>query len=265
MTIPQAQLIGGTFTDPSAPHVRECPFGGLIIISGDPVVGHSYRLMARPYPPPTPNYPGAQVANRITVFDATDFLNPIKNIDPQIDGWFDYLPFLQNWGAILSYWYPPDGDWQIRIEMGTQSIPHIHETYTDWYRVKVNNIGPTADTVHIALDVTGRCGEFAPGDQVKGTFDANSPYFGYYHFSVAPIGLIGHDVVPGGYPSTPALPGSVWTLETGGAKPCGYVVTLSAVDRTVYNSGGSDLHLEVDVGFCLRSPASLFGFWGSEL
>jgi hypothetical protein len=264
MTISQAQVIGGgfaAFADAWPPHTRECPFGGLIIVTGEPVLGHSYRLMARPYPPPYSAYPGVQVANRIMVADATDPLDPIKHYDPGTDGWFDYLPFLNNYEFTLSYWYPPDGSWQIRLEMGTSSIPHVHEAYTDWYKVFVNNEGPTAETVHIALTGTGGqlCGDLTVGTTVTGTFDAVSPYFGYYGFSLAPGGLNPNPIVVPiniGFPVTPVPPpGSTWSLNTNGATPCGYVVSLGVVDRTVYNSGaGSPLYYVAQVGFCLRKP-----------
>jgi hypothetical protein len=258
MTVPQAQLIGGAFADLYPPFSRECPFGGRIIISGDPIVGHSYRLMARPYPPPFPTYLGVQVANRIKVFDALDPVNPIKDIDPGIDGWFDYLPCLRNWGAVLSYWYPPDGVWQIRVEMGTQGFPHVHEAYTDWYKVRVNNKGPTAD---IAITGTGgqKCGDLTIGTTVGGTFDADSPYFGYYTLRLAPGSLNPNPItVPStiGFPVTPVPPpGSTWSLKTNGAVACGYVVTICVYDRTVYNSDASNrLIRDSQVGFCLRKP-----------
>ena len=43
-----------------------------------------------------------------------------------------------------------------------------------------------------------------------------------------------------------------WTLDTAGMEPCGYVIRLTACDRTNYGSVGNALCGGHDIGFCLE-------------
>ena len=45
--------------------------------------------------------------------------------------------------------------------------------------------------------------------------------------------------------------GSVWTLDTSGMKPCGYVLQVGVGSRAIYNSSPSYTSSSASVGFCL--------------
>jgi hypothetical protein len=263
----------GQYTDPwtSTPlhpaGTRECPFGGLIKITGNPLPGHSYRVMVRRYPPPNPVFEGTPVTGSIEVEDLGGS-DHHPTINPGPNGWFNYRNHFNNFYDMLGYWYTNpsmDGMWEIRLEMGTQDAAHTPEYFTDWYRVQVNNKGPTKATAHIALSNTGGtiCGDWTVGTDVSGTFDAKSAseFFGGYSFDLTPYGFDPHSVLlPNaaalGYPHevvAPSDPNAVWQVATSMATPCGYVVTMWVYDRTIVNSNlYSYFHYPAQIGFCLR-------------
>ncbi len=54
----------------------------------------------------------------------------------------------------------------------------------------------------------------------------------------------------------PTSGGDEWELDTTGMQPCGYVVLLHVVDRSIINSHpGSHNDNYYDVGFCLRAAS----------
>ena len=163
MTLPSAMVVGSGFADPSGDHIRPCPFGGNIIIRGDPVVGHSYRFLVRPYPPPTQDYPGLPVTSGIEVVDLA-LPNPIVTLYPTADGYFDCLPPLNNSENSLSFWTPAQG--ACRSEMAHLSNGvYQHEAYTPWYMVLVNQNKPPPQTY-----VGTSCNNIGIGTQLTGTF-----------------------------------------------------------------------------------------------
>ncbi|KAI9769865.1 MAG: hypothetical protein M1839_003584 [Geoglossum umbratile] len=239
MTIPNAQFFeDGSFADPSLPHSRNCPFGG-----------KNHYLWAR-------GYPGMPVANPTDVLNPADPAHPHHTYDPDSEGCFPYLDSTKNPLSTLGFWYPPDGVWQIRLEMVTPDLPHSLEAYSPWYKVLVNNQRPK-----VGLELTGTggqvCGDLTIGATVSGTFYAISPYFDRYSLGLEPPGLNPNPFTGLGDPLTPVSPWSTWGLATSGAVPCGYVVALSVWDRTVVDSVGDygkRFYLNKRKGFCLRKP-----------
>ncbi|CUI03061.1 hypothetical protein [Massilia antarctica] len=68
---------------------------------------------------------------------------------------------------------------------------------------------------------------------------------------VAPVPL------PRTYPTVPTTGESgVWRLDTSGMPKCGYVIRLSASDRTIVNSGYVGWGAEAFVGLCLKLPTA---------
>ena len=254
-TLGQAVVIGYGFADPSPSHDRSCPFGGVILVKGEPIEGYLYRLLARGYSSSEDVPPGSPVTKPFVVFDPIDDSIPpnlFKRVDPIDDGYFEYLPVLNNFEMLLGAWDPGPGDWQIRLEVYTADTARTLVGKSSWYRIFVNDQQPTA---HLALTVAGgnpRCGELSVGQRVEGTFDANAAYFGFYSFDVAPHFTPGLQVVPAG--STEPAPPGTWSIDTQGATPCGYAVGLVACDRTVVNSGTGRFCVSRDLGFCLLRP-----------
>lgn len=253
MTIDGALVVGHGYADPSGDNSRPCPFGGTINVRGDPVLGHSYRLMARPYPPVNPAYPGLPVMEPIGVYDLT--IPAFITIFPSSEGYFDYLEPLKNYENLLSLWKPGPGTWQIRLEMAkysTTTLKYEHEGYSPWYTIFVNAMNPPP---YAYLDIAGtECNDIHINDEMFGKFVATSGYFDTWGFGVTPGG-IPHTVTVDGSPN-PLLPvpepGKTWRLATTDAKACGYVIWLAVWDRTVVDSGSDRYHVNLPTGFCLR-------------
>jgi len=100
------------------------------------------------------------------------------------------------------------------------------------------------------------CEDFVPGVLIRGTYSVSDAHFGALSLSVEPAGPA-HGATPTPpsrvYPVVPTTGESgVWTLNTAGMDPCGYVVRIDASDRTIVsaNGGWSDHN---SVGFCLKS------------
>jgi hypothetical protein len=233
--------------------------------------------MVRPFISSTDTSPGASVNGPI-VYD--DPLNPqgTLTVFPNSEGWFEYFPNTENYENILANWLPAyDGLWQVRVELGDLSFNSLN-VYSEWYKVRVNNLGPTAQTVHVGLSNTGGslCGTWTVGANVTGTFDVNSLslYFGAYSFDLAPAGFNPNSIVlPNalalGYPAAPVAPGNpkaTWWLSTTGAIPCGYVVTLTGVDRTVVSGQTAyRFNYPAQIGFCLRPIDTASHIYQGEL
>jgi hypothetical protein len=55
-----------------------------------------------------------------------------------------------------------------------------------------------------------------------------------------------------GYSNTLPLPGDNWSLDTTGMKPCGYVLRVTASNKSIVNSAYVGLVNYDTVGFCLE-------------
>lgn len=264
MTLSAAQFsFPHILTDPSGLG-RPCPFGGLIriqCVGCTPPPNTVYRLMARPFNPLNPSFPGTPIGDPITVVDSTITppSNPTRLISAlDADGYFPYLPPAKNLYGDLAAWRPSvDGLYQIRLETATTAVPRSHIGYTPWYRVRVNNEVPVGDVQF----TSGTCDEIFVGEDLNGVFFASMPqspqFLEGWSLGIIPAG-IPHAIVP---PSgTDAVPpdgngkaATPWVLETALGQTCGYVVDLYVRALTVYNSFPIPLGIHVYRGFCLRN------------
>jgi hypothetical protein len=74
---------------------------------------------------------------------------------------------------------------------------------------------------------------------------------GPYGLALEPSGSV-NVVVDAGSTDTHVF--GTWSVATAALPPCGYVVHLTAWDRTIVNCGTS-WHDDATAGFCLRAPA----------
>jgi hypothetical protein len=96
------------------------------------------------------------------------------------------------------------------------------------------------------------CGDFLKGVTVHGTFDiTDNMGVGPYSLAAEPNGTVVVTEDPG---STLTHRFGTWTVATASLPPCGYVVHLTAWDRTIVHCGTS-WRDDDTVGFCLRLPA----------
>jgi hypothetical protein len=108
------------------------------------------------------------------------------------------------------------------------------------------------------------CGKFPVGAIITGTYEAHDPgltspnqHFNGLSLTVIPAGPA-NGVTPS--PSSRSYPlqvpttgeAGIWTLDTHGMDPCGYVIRFRATDRTNVNSKGHAFDMTYDVGFCLE-------------
>lgn len=247
---------------PADAHHRECPFGGLIVVQGIPVVGFKYRLWARKF--------GDAATEQVVKnsFHVVNWLGTGSTVTPDpTNGYVTYLDMLSNLNNVLGHWTPPGDDlWQIRIELA--NLAEVVQGTTPWYSIQLDNTGPRRRpavppfeppevTCEIHIDSGGDCKDFTKGTVIQGRFVARDLYFGSFSLATLPSSMT---------PASPTTPtpsttqtatfaagGDVWQLDTSTMQPCGYVVLLQVWDRSIVNSGpGSHNYNYFDVGFCLR-------------
>lgn len=255
MTKPFAPFAGwgpGVFADPWDPG-RSCPFGGVIHIQSDPVPGHKYKLWAQNV---TTGGPQIQLVDPVWV---TDHDGNSSSHFAGVGGMFDYLPVSQNLLSMLYSQWAPSGDdlWQIRLELFTGGGALVGGTA--WHKIQLDNTAPSTVSsppmLDIHIDSGGDCKDFTVGIVVNGRFVARDVNFGHYDLVTLPESMSPNSPAPSsGNVQTAPDPGDLWSLNTAGMAPCGYVVLLRAWDRSIVNSHpGSHNHNQDDVGFCLRA------------
>lgn len=251
--------LGGSPADPWLLD-RECPFGGLIIVQGPPVIGAEYRLWAR--------LQGQPLTEQVikNPFHVVNWLGIGSWITPNpVTGFVNYLSTLANIDQVLAHWTPPGDDiWEIRLEMTTGG-PSV---FTAWHTIQLDNTAPRRKpptppfeppevTCEIHIDSGGDCKDFNVTTMISGHFTARDTHFGGFSLQTLPSSMSPNAPTTGvpltSQTATFASGGSVWQLNTSGMKPCGYVVLLQVWDRTIVNSQpGSHNYNFYDVGFCLR-------------
>jgi hypothetical protein len=249
MTKPLAPFAGwgpGVYADPWDPS-RSCPFGGVIHVQSDPILGYKYKLWVQNV---TEGGPEIQLKSPVWVTNS-DGVGSLHYAG--LDGMFDYLPPSQNiFSMLYSQWIPSGDDlWRVRLELFNSGGVLLGSSVG--YRIQLDNTAPSAD---IHIDSGGDCKDFIVDKTVEGHFVTRDIHFGHYTISVLPSSMSPNSTVPSDGNSQTSLVGDSWNLSTSGMKPCGYVVYLHVWDRSIINSHPS-LHNENhdDVGFCLRKPS----------
>jgi hypothetical protein len=250
---------------PADGHSRRCPFGGLVVVQGPPLLGRKYRVQARSG--------GATVV-------VTHPSAPIRTIDlngvgtwrtPSPAGFLDYLPATQNIDNVLAWWSTSGDDlWEIWLELAdsTETVIGV----TSFHLLQLDNTGPEAD-IHISSG--GDCKDFGSGVVVTGEFVARDAWFGSFSLSTHPNSATIPSVQPTTAtpataqtaPRTPAT-GPVWSGGDGWEVntsapipgtpprhmgPCGYVVRVDVADRAIVNSSPGGHPSYAETAFCLRA------------
>lgn len=263
MTKPAATFaFGGSPADPWLLG-RECPFGGLIIVQGPPILGHKYRLWARKFGDPLTEQ---IVKNKIHV---VNWLGVGSNIDPDpATGYVTYIDTLSNMDQVLAHWTPGGDELsEIRLELAT--LGGIVLGSTAWYSVQQDNTAPRRKpgllppfepppvTCEIHIDSGGDCKDFFKGTKIKGHFVARDTNFGGFSLTTLPSSMLPPNPTTAtsntSETATFVAGGDEWELDTSAMAPCGYVVLLQVWDRSILHSvPGHHNYNYYDVGFCLR-------------
>jgi hypothetical protein len=187
LTTPGALFVWNTPTDL---YNRPCPFGyspgstqSPIMIAGLPVSGYVYRIAYTLLDSGIVSY----LTTPITVSDQTNPPSFEKTISPlNNQGWFDYLPLINNMNMLLGEFIPPvqPATYQIQLQMATPGAFNIVGE-TPWYTILVNIPDPDG-IVEFTNDPI--CGNFSIGATIGGPFWAYSSYFDIYSLSIVPSG-----------------------------------------------------------------------------
>jgi hypothetical protein len=168
-------------------------------------------------------------------------------------------------GNVLFRWQTGGltGTWKIRIDAIDPAQPAVIFP-GNVVTVQLDNAAPV-----LGLDITsggGVCADFTIGDKISGTYSVSDEHLGSLSLTVepslggvftAPAGNHGVSSISRSYPTVPTTgEAGNWTLDTTGMPRCGYIIRLSASDRTIVNSGSVGWGNSTVVGLCLRQPGT---------
>lgn len=228
---------------------RPCPFGLRVNVKGPTFPGFQYRIQVKRVSDP----PAAWAAvTTPLVLERADTSVYTKFQDTP-DGYFNYVPFNQNVNSVLGQWDTnglADDLWEVKLDINgvAGNVTHV---------IQLDNTAPTVD---IHIDGLGDCKDFLTDSTITGKFSAQDAHFGSFTLSTLPNNP---PVTPANNPTTlapstsPAV-GASWSLNTkipSEMKPCGYVVLLEAVDRSILNSASQGNYQRTSVGLCLRAKS----------
>jgi hypothetical protein len=224
---------------------RPCPFGGRVTVQGAPVPGHSYRVEVIPAGGGAPTPVVTQLL--LTRWDGTTYVHQANPVTQR----FDYVDFAQNINAVLAQWDTSgDDSWTVKL---TVFDVIGNPVGADMHVIQLDNTGPKV-SVEITSG-TGDCGKFQVGDGIVGRFSATDGYLRIYNLVLLPGGVPPGVLIPAsGILNTSPAPGDVWTLQTAGMRPCGYVIVVAAWDRSIVDSVYNGHFAEASAGFCLEAP-----------
>ncbi len=122
-------------------------------------------------------------------------------------------------------------------------------------KIRIDNTIP--EPLSLTMDA-GTCMIYQPGDTITGKFSAYDAHFGGYNFYLLPYsfpaGSFTHvpaaTAFAGGLPATGVTLGT-YKLATTGLAPCGYVIKMDVVDRTIRDNWPNGYWNSASVGFCL--------------
>jgi hypothetical protein len=222
---------------------RACPFGGVVSVQGESFVGYKYKLTVK-----NTNGGATKVLTdplTLTRWDGTTYVS-----SPDINDYFTYVDPTLNINALLGEWGSSGDDlWTVTLEIADLSDNPVFGAVPDTHLIQLDNTPPQA-VIH--LDNNLDCSRFGVGAVLNGHFVAYDIHFGSFSLYTEPFP--GPVTPSSGTVPTAPLPstGSAWSLNTATLAPCGYVVRLDVVDRSIVNSSPNGHNgASNSVGFCL--------------
>ena len=220
---------------------RPCPFAARVVLKGPSFPGYKYRVEVRNL---TTSGPWTPVTTTMKLVDWSGTVFTDQIADSQ--HFFTFVPFALNFENVLAWWDTSGDDlWEIRLQLADMAdnlLPGV-----DSHRIQLDNTWPE---VSILLKDVGNCGKYSVGTPVEGTFVARDAHLGHYSLGTSPYA--GPVVPASGTVQTLPYPGDAWTLDTDGMTPCGYIVSVYAVDRAIINSAWVGHERWASAGFCLE-------------
>lgn len=213
-------------------------------------------------------------------------LTPTDDGDGLGPGWYEYIedlaPPQQRFLIVdlLGRWQTNasmEGLWKIRITAKDPSTspPSLYPG-AQIVKIRVDNTEPTVSLAITGATLNGNpipavaCGKFPKGAIIEGTFSVHDPgaassAAAFQHYSNAEFGIQPSGPASGAaavtVPAVRSFPtvgttglSGTWTIDTQNMSPCGYVLTMTGVDRTNVNSRGVHFRTPISVGFCVEEP-----------
>lgn len=240
-TVPGAKFVdSGNIVDGQS---RSCPFGGTIIVRGTALENRDYRIRV------IDNQGASQTLTEKIWITPTIGLSSYHAGNP--DGWFSYLPHEKNFEQVLGY-FRSSGNGLVTIQLEVEG-----EGIVDSQVVQLDNTKPD---VAISITAPGAdCDQFERGVLLEGLVTATDNLPGGDNIgswkvvidggpAAAPNTVVANVVA--GTKNTP-IGGQGWQFDTKDLGQCGYVVRVTATDRTIVGSGPSHNSATTDVGFCV--------------
>lgn len=239
LTTPSAVFaLNGIAPDASG---RPCPFGGRVVLQGPSFLGYKYQVQVRKVGDPA----WSTVTTTLQLWDWTGTV--LTTLAPDVSGLFTFVPFTLNVDNVLAWW-DTAGDDLMEIKLQLFDMANNPVGLPASHRIRLDNTAPEAE-----IEITsgaGNCGKYGVGDVVSGTFVARDAYLGSFSLGTSPFA--GPVVPVSGLSQTPVSPGTNWSLNTAGMQPCGYVISVTVVDRAIVNSASVGHWVSKSQGFCLE-------------
>ncbi|HEU4778132.1 MAG TPA: hypothetical protein VFS95_15050 [Telluria sp.] len=256
---------------------KQSPFGGEVIITGhignpsDISAGAAplrYRVIVNDGSVDQVLTNAFNVARTQLLDGIWSFLPGVTQV-PDASGYYTYREDLTDGpgnaqifvaGNVLARWQTAGktGTWTVRIEVkDAADVVYVGASVT----VRIDNAAPQIPVGSFKITSGGgSCADFIVGDIIEGTYQVTDEHFGSLSLSVLPPlgGTFTAPVpLPRTYPTVSTFgEAGIWRLDTAGMPKCGYVVRLSAVDRTIVDSGSVGFYNEATVGLCLKLPGT---------
>ena len=139
--------------------------------------------------------------------------------------------------------------------MADQDRGHRWSYHLPWQYVVTVNQAPQSPPEALHGSARQLRGDFVIGDVIKGEYAVTDEHFGSLTLTVSNLtgGAFTFPItLPRTYPTVPTTgEAGTWKFNTAGMPKCGYVIRLSATDRTIVNSGGIGFYSEAFIGLCL--------------
>jgi len=227
-------------------------FGGRITVNGVPLPGRSYKVEVS-----TDGITWTPLTKKVRIVDTAG--KSAYNEAHPITHRFNYQPNAKNTVNLLAFWDSSgDGMAWVRLQVydgPAGSLSAAPMGAPDVHRIRLDNTRP-----EVSITITsgpGACGKFPIGTTIAGRFVARDVRLRDYRLGVAPAINDPGEAIPSphlGTVQTAPDPGDVWTLDTTGMKPCGYIIHVAARDRVVVNSVTLRPYRYANAGFCLAEP-----------
>lgn len=260
-----AQLAGFT--------AKQSPFGGEVVLTGHLANPTDISSGAAPlkYRVVVNDGSGDQTLTEVFSVGRSQLLDGVWTFLPSVvqsvdaDGFYTYREDLTGApgnaqiyvsGNVLARWQTAGktGTWTIRIEAkDAANVVYPGNIIT----VRLDNAAPQFPPNSFKITSGGgSCADFFIGDIIEGTYAVTDEHFNALNLAVLPA-LGGTFTAPVPLPRTyPTVStngeAGVWRLDTTGMPKCGYVIRLSASDRTIVNSGFVGFGNETFLGLCLK-------------